>query len=49
MSIHQEVNFPVMPDRIYELLTDGAKFAAATDRAADIASGDGGAFSIFGG
>jgi uncharacterized protein YndB with AHSA1/START domain len=48
MSIHQEVTFPVSPKRVYELLTDGEKFAAATGRPATI-GGEGAPFSIFGG
>lgn len=47
MAIHQEVNFTVAPERVYELLTASAQFAAATERPAEI--GDGGTFSIFGG
>jgi activator of HSP90 ATPase len=49
MPIHQEINFPVSPDRIYELLTDGAKFATATDWPAEIGTSEGQPFSIFGG
>jgi uncharacterized protein YndB with AHSA1/START domain len=47
MSIRQEVTFPVSPERVYELLTDGTKFAAATGRPAQI-GGEGAPFSIFG-
>ena len=47
MAIHQEVTFPVSPERVYELLTDGAKFAAATGRPASI-GGEGAPFSVFG-
>jgi uncharacterized protein YndB with AHSA1/START domain len=47
MSIHQEVTFPASPERVYELLTDGAKFAEATGRPAKI-GGEGATFSIFG-
>jgi hypothetical protein len=28
-AIHQETKFPIAPERVYELLTDGAQFAAA--------------------
>ena len=49
MSIHQEATFPVPPERVYELLTDGAKFAAATGKSAKIEASDGATFSIFGG
>lgn len=48
MSIHQEATFPVSPERVYELLTDGVKFAAATGRPAKIGAGEGATFSIFG-
>jgi uncharacterized protein YndB with AHSA1/START domain len=48
MSIHKEVTFPVAPQRVYELLTDGAKFAAATGKPAKVESSEGTTFSIFG-
>ena len=48
MSIHQEVTFSVSPARVYELLTDSEKFAAATGRPAAI-GGEGEAFSLFDG
>jgi uncharacterized protein YndB with AHSA1/START domain len=48
MSIHQEATFPDSPERVYELLTDGVKFAAATGRPAKIGAGEGATFSIFG-
>jgi uncharacterized protein YndB with AHSA1/START domain len=49
MPIHQEITFPVLPERVYELLTDGVKFAAATGKPAEIGAGQGTMFSIFGG
>lgn len=49
MSIHQEVTFPVSPERVYELFTDGVKFAAATGKPAEIGAGQGATFSVFGG
>ena len=49
MPIHQEVSFVAAPERVYQLLTDSAQFAAATERSAKIAATEGGAFSIFGG
>ncbi len=50
MSIHQEVVLSTTPERVYELLTDGAKFAAATgDRPAQITGIEGADFSLFGG
>ena len=49
MSIHQEVTFPASPERVYEVLTNAAKFAAATGRPAKIGDDEGATFSIFGG
>jgi len=49
MPIHQEVSFVAAPKRVYQLLTDSAEFAAATERPAEIAATEGGSFSIFGG
>ena len=49
MSIHQEAVFSVPCERVYELLTDGAEFAAATGKSAKIGGGEGAEFSIFGG
>jgi uncharacterized protein YndB with AHSA1/START domain len=46
MSIHKEVTFPVAPQRVYELLTDGAKFAAG--KPAKVESSEGTTFSTFG-
>ena len=48
-AIHQEAFFPVAPERVYRLLTDSRKFAAATDRPATIGAAEGEPFSIFGG
>jgi activator of HSP90 ATPase len=49
MAIHQEVSFAATPEQVYALLTDGEQFAAATEKPAEIETGDGGKFSIFGG
>jgi activator of HSP90 ATPase len=49
MPIHQEATFPASPERVYELLTDGVKFAAATGKPARIEASESAAFSIFGG
>lgn len=50
MSIHHEVVLPAPPSRVYQLLTDGAAFAAATgNRPATIPAGEGETFSLFGG
>src|SRR5450432_1144402 len=48
MAIHQEVSFKAAPERIYELLTEGREFAAATEKPSNIETGEGGKFSIFG-
>lgn len=49
MSIHQEVSLPVSPDRLFQLLTDEAQFAAATGMPACMGRGEGAAFSLFDG
>ena len=50
MSIHQEVVIPASPDRVFAVLTTSAQFTEATGgRAAEIATTDGGVFSLFGG
>ncbi len=49
MSIHKEVTFQAPPEQIYNLLTNGEEFAAATGMPATIGAGEGAAFSIFGG
>jgi uncharacterized protein YndB with AHSA1/START domain len=48
-TIHLGTAFPAAPERVYELLTDGAQFAAATGRPAEIGAGEGATFSLFGG
>lgn len=48
-SIHQEVAFKAIPQRIYEALTDSKQFTAFTGRPAEIDPKEGGAFSLFGG
>lgn len=48
MSIHRETTLPAAPERVYELLTDAVKFAAATGKPAEIGAGEGAAFSLFG-
>jgi uncharacterized protein YndB with AHSA1/START domain len=48
--IHQEVSLSASPERVYEVLTDGKLFAEATGgRKAEIGSGEGAAFTLFGG
>jgi uncharacterized protein YndB with AHSA1/START domain len=49
-AIHQEIILPASPDRVYAALTTSAQFTEATGgRTAEIATTDGGAFSVFGG
>src|SRR5690242_1454231 len=48
-AIHQEINLPASPLRVYETLTASAQFAAATGAPAEIGEGAGAAFSCFGG
>ncbi len=48
MPIHQEVSFKATPEHLYQLLTDGDVFAAATEKPAKIEAVEGGKFSIFG-
>lgn len=49
-AIHQEINFKVNPKRLYEVLTNSAKFSEATGGApTEISSEAGGIFSCFGG
>lgn len=48
--IHHEVVLAASPDRVYEVLTNGATFTAVTGgRTAEIGSVEGAAFSLFGG
>jgi uncharacterized protein YndB with AHSA1/START domain len=50
MSIHQEVVIPASPERVYAALTTSAQFTEATGgRVAEIGTGDGDAFALFGG
>jgi activator of HSP90 ATPase len=49
MPIHQEVSFKATPEQLYQLLTNGGEFAAATEKPAEMEMGEGGKFSIFGG
>ena len=49
-SIHQEINFNVSPQRLYETFTNSVQFSEATGGApTEISSEDGGSFSCFGG
>lgn len=49
MSIHREALIEARPDQIFELLTDGAAFAAATGMPAELTDREGDAFTLFGG
>jgi len=48
-SIHQEIDFRVMPARIYDVLLDGKQFSAFTKETAEISPREGEAFRLFGG
>jgi activator of HSP90 ATPase len=47
-SLHQEVDFPVGPERIYRLLLDSKEFTDLSGMSAEIEAVPGGAFSMFG-
>jgi activator of HSP90 ATPase len=48
-TIHQEVDLPAAPTRIYEILLGARQFRAFTGQAAKIQARPGGAFTLFGG
>jgi uncharacterized protein YndB with AHSA1/START domain len=48
VPIHQEVIFPVAPERIFALLTDGAKLSKLLDRRGRGGATEGAWFSLFG-
>jgi uncharacterized protein YndB with AHSA1/START domain len=48
-SIHQETLIAAPPERVFELLTSGSQFGAATGLPAEITDREGDSFSIFGG
>lgn len=47
-SLHQEVDLPVSPERIYHLLLDSKEFAELSGMPAEIDGAAGGAFAMFG-
>jgi len=49
MSIHQETLIAAPPQQVFELLTSGSLFSAATGQPAEITDREGDSFSIFGG
>jgi uncharacterized protein YndB with AHSA1/START domain len=48
-QIHQEVSIAAPPARVFAALTESAQFAAVTGAPAEIAAGEGGSYSAFGG
>ncbi len=48
-SLHQEIDFKIGPQRIYEALLDARQFSAFSGAPAEIDRVAGGAFSMFGG
>lgn len=49
MSIHHEVTVSAPPERVFELLTSGSQFGAATGQPAELTDREGDVFSIFSG
>ena len=49
MLIHQESIINADPQAVYEVLTDGPKFAAATGMPAQLSDREGETFTLFGG
>ena len=47
MTIHQEATFAVPPQRVYELLTNGAKFGEVTGKPGKGGGSAGAMFSLF--
>lgn len=47
-TIHQEIDFPATPARIYEILLDAKQFTAFSKEPAEIRPQPGGAFELFG-
>ena len=48
-TIHQEIDFKVAPDRVYEALLGPTRFSTFTGDAAEIQRQPGGSFKLFGG
>jgi activator of HSP90 ATPase len=49
MTIHQEAHVAAPPQQVFELLTNGTLFSAATGQPAEITDREGASFSLFGG
>jgi activator of HSP90 ATPase len=47
ITIHQEIDFKVSPQRLYEALLDSKQFSSFSGRAAEISQSVGGPFSLF--
>jgi activator of HSP90 ATPase len=47
-SLHQEVDLPTVPDRVYHLLLDSKEFAELSGMPAEIEGVAGGSFAMFG-
>jgi activator of HSP90 ATPase len=46
-SLHQEVDLPISPERLYGMLLDSAKFSAFTKHPAEIGTEEGAPFKLF--
>jgi activator of HSP90 ATPase len=46
-SLHQEVDLPASPERLYSMLLDASKFSAFTKHAAEIGTEEGAPFKLF--
>lgn len=49
MYLHQAVTLAASPQRVFDVLTNGAEFAAATEKAAILSATEGDTFKLFGG
>ena len=49
MSIHEEALITAPPQQVFELLTNGTLFSAATGQPAEITDREGDSFTLFGG
>jgi activator of HSP90 ATPase len=47
-SLHQEIDIPASPERLYGILLDAAKFSAFTKQPAEIRAEEGAPFKLFG-
>lgn len=49
MYLHQSVSLAASPQRVFDVLTSGAEFAAATEKPAILGATEGDTFKLFGG